>query len=70
MKDSENGKTVNSGRLKLCNRQVTQRWKGECVRVCVCAFVFWGECYTLKIWRICRLVITSLKWDSGHEWLR
>ena len=39
MKDSENGKTVNSGRLKLCTRQVTQRWKGVCVHVCVCVCV-------------------------------
>lgn len=39
MKDSENGKTVNAGRLKLCTRQVTQRWKG----VCMCLF-FGGEC--------------------------
>ena len=40
MKDSENGKTVNSGRLRLCTRRVTQRWKG----VCVCVFIFGGKC--------------------------
>ena len=54
-------KTVNSGRLRLCTRRVTQRWKG----VCVCVY-FWRG--VLDIENLEDLQIGDYKPEVG-QWL-